>query len=68
MLKLLLESKYPIDLYLFSSRSHLNNLYTGYKQFQEEALAIRRIFSLVYMITKAKFSNSPNDFKIRHFG
>ena len=32
-----------------------------------EALAIRRIFSLVDMITKAKFSNSPNDFKIRLF-
>ena len=34
----------------------------------EEALAIRRILSLVDMITKAKFSNSPNDFKIRLFG
>ena len=34
----------------------------------QEALAIRRIFSLVNMITKAKFSNSPNDFKIRLFG
>ena len=34
----------------------------------EEALAIRRIFSLVDMITKAKFSNSPNDFKNRLFG
>ena len=33
--------------------------------FVKEALAIRRIFSLVDMITKAKFSNSPNDFKIR---
>ena len=31
--------------------------------FHKEALAIRRIFSLVDMITKAKFSNSPNDFK-----
>ena len=30
----------------------------------KEALEIRRIFSLVNMITKAKFSNSPNDFKI----
>ena len=37
---------------------------TNYK----EALAIRRIFSLVDMIPKAKFSNSPNDFKIRLFG
>ena len=35
----------------------------------KEALAIRRIFSLVDMITKAKFSNSPkNDFKIHLFG
>ena len=34
----------------------------------KEALAIRRIFSLVDMMTKAKFSNSPNDFKIRLFG
>ena len=28
------------------------------------ALAIRRIFSLVDMITKPKFSNCPNVFKI----
>ena len=34
----------------------------------EEAIAIRRIFSPVDMITKAKFPNSPNDFKIRLFG
>ena len=34
----------------------------------KEALAIRRIFSLVEMITETKFSNSPNDFKIRLFG
>ena len=34
----------------------------------QEPLAIRRIFSLVDMITKAKFSKSPNDFKIRLFG
>ena len=33
------------------------------KKFIKEALAIRRIFSLVDMITKAKFSNSPNDLK-----
>ena len=33
-----------------------------------EALAIRRIFSLVDTITKAKFSKSPNDFKICLFG
>ena len=30
----------------------------------QEVLAIRRIFSLVDMITKTKFSNSPNVFKI----
>ena len=35
---------------------------------RKEALAIRRIFSLVDMITKAKFSNRPNVFKIRLFG
>ena len=34
----------------------------------KEALAKRRIFSLVDMIAKAKFSNSPNDFKIHLFG
>ena len=34
----------------------------------KEALAIRRIFSLVGMITKVYFSNSTNDFKIRLFG
>ena len=38
-----------------------------HSNFIKEALAIRRIFSLVDMITKAKFSNSPNDFKIRLF-
>ena len=30
----------------------------------EELLAIRRIFSLVDMITNTKFSNCPNVFKI----
>ena len=30
-------------------------------------LAIRRIFSLVNMITNTKFSNCPNDFKIGVF-
>ena len=39
-----------------------------YQAISKEALAIWRIFSLVDMITKAKFSNSPNDFKIRLFG
>ena len=37
------------------------------RKLSKEPLAIRRIFSLVEMITKAKFSNSPNDFKIRLF-
>ena len=36
--------------------------------FDKDAQAIRRTFSLVDMITKAKFSNSPNYFKIRLFG
>ena len=35
---------------------------------KKAALAIRRIISIVDMITKAKFSNSPNDFKIRLIG
>ena len=39
---------------------HLNNEWKG-------ALAIRRIFSLVDMITKTKFSNCPNVFKIGLF-
>ena len=46
-------------------------LYKGVAVFRkrvEEALAIWRIFSLVDMTTKAKFSNSTNDFKIRLFG
>ena len=34
----------------------------------KEALAIRRIISKFDMSAKAKFSNSPNDFKIRLFG
>ena len=34
----------------------------------KEALTIRCIFSLVDMITKAEFSNSPNDLKIHLFG
>ena len=33
----------------------------------KEALAIRRIFSLVDIITKPKFSNFPNIFKIGLF-
>ena len=33
----------------------------------KEALAIRRIFSLVDMITKTKFSNRPYAFKIGLF-
>ena len=34
---------------------------------EEGALAIRRMFSLVGMITKPKFSNCPNVFKIGLF-
>ena len=44
------------------------NYYLELKQQYEEALAIRRKFYQVDMITKAQFSNSPNDFKIRLFG
>ena len=33
----------------------------------KEAIAIRRIFSLVDMITKTQFSNCPNVFKIGLF-
>ena len=36
-------------------------------EFNKGALAIRRIFSLVDMITKPKFSNCPNFFKIGLF-
>ena len=43
-------------------------LLTGKLCFRRLTEAIRRIFSLVDMITKANFSNSPNDFKIRLFG
>ena len=46
--------------------SHVSIIKVQYMS--KEALAIRRIFSLVDMITKAKFSNSHNDFKIRLFG
>ena len=37
------------------------------KLINKGALAIRRIFSLVDMITKPKFSNCPNVFKIGLF-
>ena len=46
----------------------LFTLLQGSHRLEKEALAIRRIFCIVDMITKAKFSNSPNDFKIRLFG
>ena len=36
-------------------------------EFNKGALAIRRIFSLVDMIIKPKFSNCPNVFKIGLF-
>ena len=41
--------------------------YTMHNKFRKGALAIRRIFSLVDMITKPKFSNCPNIFKIGLF-
>ena len=51
------------DSGLFSKVSQFAFYYSlnKMKTFQE-ALAIRRIFSLVDMITKAQFSNCPNDF------
>ena len=42
-------------------------LLSGYGNVLKGALAIRRIFSLVDMITKPKFSNCPNVFKIGLF-
>ena len=39
----------------------------GINPYTKGALAIRRIFSLVDMITKPKFSNCPNVFKIGLF-
>ena len=53
----------------FLSYKHLNKIrFISYKHYNKEALAIRRIFSLVDTIKIAKFSNCPNDFKIRLFG
>ena len=43
---------------------HFTSMDFGYYQ---GALAIRRVFSLVDMITKPKFSNCPNIFKIGLF-
>ena len=51
--------------------SEIDNVYQANERYiyrTKEALAIRRIFSLVDMITKAKFSNSPYGFKIRLIG
>ena len=42
-------------------------LYTEGKKFSKKVLEIRRIFSLVDMITKPKISNCPNVFKIGLF-
>ena len=39
----------------------------GFNDYIKGVLAIRRIFSLVDMITKPKFSNCPNVFKIGLF-
>ena len=40
----------------------------GGNEIIKEALAIRCIFSLVDMITKAEILNNPNDYKIGLFG
>ena len=37
---------------------------SGLREFYKEHLAIRRIFSLVDIITNTKFSNCPNIFEI----
>ena len=46
-------------------KRHANLVF--YLSVYKGALAIRRIFSLVGMITKPKFSNCPNVFKIGLF-
>ena len=58
-----------ISQILLDVRSKFFKTNTFQKRFRpKEALAIRRIFSLVDMITKAKISNVHNDFKNRPFG
>ena len=47
---------------IFSCLAALKNPY-GYMFWAKELLAIRRIFSLVDIITNTKFSNCPNVFK-----
>ena len=67
-------AKPKISLRLHLSKCHIDGNHMSRLNYSfidlagKEALAIRRIFSLVDIITKAKFSNSPNDFKIRLFG
>ena len=48
------------------SEGNYDHVWKG-KSIGKVALAIRRIFSLVDMITKPKFSNCPNVFKIGLF-
>ena len=63
--------QYPLyDITLFvQPKRQIRDIFVNFSSHNgKEALAIRRIFSLVDIITKAKFSNSPNDFKVRLFG
>ena len=55
-------------LFYFKAIFVLNRYQDNRLSEMKEALAIRRIFSLCDMITKAEFSNSPNDLKVRLFG
>ena len=54
----------PSNVFLIMFSSMKNILIHVYAK---RVLAIRRIFSLVDMITKPKFSNCPNIFKIGVF-
>ena len=48
----------------FSSKNKKMSKAATPKEDEKEHLAIRRIFSLVDMITNTKFSNCPNVFEI----
>ena len=50
--------------FTFCRLGHASGWDGGDLAVKKGALAIRRIFSLVDMITKPKFSNCPNIFKI----
>ena len=58
---------YKLPISVFRNYSALLLEYTLIHSIFKGALAIRRIFSLVDMITKPKFSNCPNVFKIGLF-